>query len=153
MHEVVSSKSHFLISEVGCLSKDLLIVLFSWIPSIGLRCLWSSVCCEGHMYVLEAHLECCLENILGYFLRSNVEVGWKGKEKKICFKVAFDSPKCTATQEGSQFPLWRKKKKKTTKNGVISRFSPIHLPKPKNLKTWKSWGGFFLLSSNDPSSG
>lgn len=57
--------------------------------------------------------------------------------RKKVFLVVFDSLKCTEAQEGSQFPLWRKKKK-TTKNGVISRPGTIHLPKLKNLKTSKS---------------
>lgn len=105
--------------------------------------------------MLETHLECHLENIFRLFAQKCCW-SWGGRVRKLFFfKVAFDSPKCTAAQEGSQFPLWRKKKKKekTTKNGVISRPSTIHLPKPKNLKTWKSWRGFFVHSSNDLSSG
>lgn len=81
-----------------------------------------------------------LRKFWGYFSRSKARLGWgKGKEKKIFFfKVAFDSPKCTATQEGSQFPLWRKKRKQQQKNGVISRPNTIHLPKPKTSRHWKA---------------
>lgn len=53
--------------------------------------------------------------------------------------VAFDSSKCTAAQEGSQFPLWRKKKKTVKKGNNFKAWHPLfsEIREPQDMEKSK----------------
>lgn len=122
-----------------------------WTPLMVLKCLWPPfrLLWRTSVNVGSPFGMPPWEKIRLFF--SAVVLDW-GEERvrKMAFLVAFDSPKWTVAQEGSQFPLWRKTTT-ATKNGVISRLTTIHLPKPENLKASSQGRRRLCLSpSNDP---
>lgn len=82
MHGVTSNKSQFLISEMGCLSKDLLILLFTSLNSHD-RFMTPLV---PFLFAMKDTCKCwkpiwnaILRTFSGYLLRSVIGVGGRGE--------------------------------------------------------------------------
>lgn len=123
-------------SGVSWLSNDLRVLFFSSLDSLDefIRPVvpflhWERIVNDaGNPFGLPSWYS--FQGLFVFFLRNAVVQGrGKGREN-VLFWVAFVSSKCMAAQEGSQFPFWRKKKRKQ-KNRVISRPDIICLLKPK----------------------